>query len=64
MFLKGFNEEERVKLGMVMGLCLANGLGNPSCLVALFDDHLVKEGTSTVRIKQIQIFEMDFLVEV
>jgi hypothetical protein len=44
MFLKGFNEEERQKLGKIIGLCLANGLGNPACLSATFDDHLVKEG--------------------
>jgi len=44
MFLKGFNEEERQKLGKIVGVCLSNCLGNPSCLCALFDDHLVKEG--------------------
>lgn len=46
MFLKGFNEEEREKLAMVVGICLANGLGTPACLIALYDDHLVKEGLS------------------
>lgn len=46
MFLKGFNEEERQKLAKIVGVCLSNGLGNPSCLCALFDDHLVKEGLS------------------
>lgn len=44
MFLKGFGEEERKKLATVMGMCLANGLGNPTCLNVLFEDHLVKEG--------------------
>jgi len=44
VFLKGFEESERKKLGTVVGICLANGLGNPTCLNALFEDHLVKEG--------------------
>lgn len=44
MFLKGFEEAERKKLATVMGISLANGLGNPVCLNALFEDHLVKEG--------------------
>lgn len=44
MFMKGFSEDERQKLGMVIGVCLANNLGNPTCLTKLFDDHLVKDG--------------------
>ena len=44
MFLKGFSEEERHKLATVMGICLSNNLGNPECLSALFEEHLVKEG--------------------
>ena len=46
MFLKGFEEGERKKLATVLGLCLANGLGNPACLTILFEEHLVKEGIS------------------
>lgn len=45
-FLKGFGVEERQKLAIVVGICLANGLGNPSCLSALYEEHLVKEGLS------------------
>jgi len=52
MFLKGFTEEERSKLAKIVALCLANGLGDPSCLSLLYDDHLVKEGLS-----------LDFLTE-
>lgn len=44
MFMKGFSEDNRQKLGMVIGVCLANNLGNPTCLNKLFDDHLVKDG--------------------
>jgi len=44
MFLKGFGEEERKKLGLIVGILLANGLGNASCLAQLFEDHLVKDG--------------------
>jgi len=44
MFLKGFSAEERQKLATTVGICLSNGLGNPACLDALFEEHLVKEG--------------------
>ena len=44
MFLKGFREEERKKLAQLYGIFFSNGLGNPQCLNALFEDHLVKEG--------------------
>ena len=47
VFLKGFTQEEREKLAIALGICLANGLGNPTCLQALFEDHLVKDGTQT-----------------
>lgn len=46
LFLKGFSEQERAKLAKVVGICLANGLGSPTCLLPLFEDHLVKEGLS------------------
>ena len=61
MFLKGFNVEERQKLGKIVGVCLSNGLGNPSCLCALFDDHLVKEGkiaTTLIPDKWFKVSEM------
>lgn len=35
-----------MKLAKVVGICLANGLGSPNCLLPLFEDHLVKEGFS------------------
>lgn len=44
IFLKGFDQEQRQKLATVMGICFANGLGNATCLQALFEDHLVKDG--------------------
>lgn len=46
LFLKGFGEKERRRLGQVIGIALANGLGNAECLRRLFDEHLVKEGLS------------------
>lgn len=45
-FLKGFTAEERVKLAKVVGYCLANGLGNSTCISSLFEEHLVKDGLS------------------
>jgi len=45
-FLKGFNAEDRVKLAKVVAYCLANGLGSSSCIASLFEEHLVKDGTS------------------
>ncbi len=50
VFLKGFREEERKKLAQIYGIFFANPLqpsatlGNPQCLNAVFEDHLVKEG--------------------
>ena len=44
VFLKGFTEEDRTKRGPFIGVCLTNGLGEPTCLPALFEDHLVTEG--------------------
>lgn len=46
VFLKGFDEEQRRKLATVMGVCMAAGMGNASCLGILFEDHLVKDGLS------------------
>lgn len=46
VFQKGFQPEERQKLATVTGQILANGLATPRVLVALFQDHLVKEGLS------------------
>ena len=38
--------EEREKLGIMLGICLANGLGDPICLPVLLEEHLVKESLS------------------
>ena len=46
VFLKGFDEEQRRKLATVMGVCMAAGMGNATCLGILFEDHLVKDGES------------------
>ncbi|XP_014663339.1 PREDICTED: basic leucine zipper and W2 domain-containing protein 1-A-like [Priapulus caudatus] len=44
LFLKGFTPEERNKLAIIMGLFLASGQVVPTCLPALKQDALVKEG--------------------
>jgi len=44
--LKGFNETERQRLAQIVGITLANGLGSPTCLTTLFEEHLVKDGLS------------------
>ena len=44
LFLRGFSAQERQKLAHLMGISLASGLGNASCLNTLFEEHLVKEG--------------------
>jgi hypothetical protein len=46
LFLKGFNEAERERLAKVIGICLSNSLGSSSCLLTLFEQHLVKDGLS------------------
>lgn len=46
LFLKGFSESERNKLAMLTGILLANGSLSASILGSLFNDNLVKEGTS------------------
>ena len=46
LFLKGFTIEEREKLGTILGICLANGLGESTCLPVLLEEHLVKDGLS------------------
>jgi hypothetical protein len=46
MFLKGFNETERRRLAQIVGICLSNSLGSPTCLLTLFEEHLVKDGLS------------------
>jgi hypothetical protein len=46
LFLKGFDENQRRKLARIIGIFLANGLGNAECLSQLFQDHLVKDGLS------------------
>jgi hypothetical protein len=49
LFLKGFSESERNKLAMLTGILLANGSISASILGSLFNDNLVKEGTSDTR---------------
>lgn len=46
LFLKGFTESERTKLAMLTGILLANGNISASILRSLFNENLVKEGTS------------------
>lgn len=46
LFLKGFTESERTKLAMLTGILLANGDISASILSSLFNENLVKEGTS------------------
>jgi hypothetical protein len=48
VFQRGFKDEERTKLAIVTGQILANNLASPRVLEALFEDHLTKEGQSTV----------------
>jgi hypothetical protein len=43
-FIKFFSPEQKEKLATSIGICLANNLGNPSCLQVLFEDHLIKDG--------------------
>lgn len=46
LFLKGFTESERNKLAMLTGILLANGNLSAAILSSLFNENLVKEGTS------------------
>lgn len=46
LFLKGFTESDRTKLAMLTGILLANGNISASILSSLFNENLVKEGTS------------------
>lgn len=46
LFLKGFTESDRTKLAMLTGILLANGNISASILNSLFNENLVKEGTS------------------
>lgn len=46
LFLKGFTESDRSKLAMLTGILLANGNISASILSSLFNENLVKEGTS------------------
>lgn len=46
LFLKGFTESERKKLGMLTGILLANCDISASTLNSLFNENLVKEGVS------------------
>ncbi|KAI0212583.1 hypothetical protein LSAT2_002471, partial [Lamellibrachia satsuma] len=60
-FLKGFTEENRTKLGTVIGICVANGLGEPTCLPAVFKEHLLKESElprSATRLQSALLFPL------
>lgn len=46
LFLKGFTESDRTKLAMLTGILLANGNISAAILSSLFNENLVKEGTS------------------
>lgn len=48
VFLKGFKENEQQKLAIILGIIFANGFCKPQVLTALFEDHLVKEGNSSL----------------
>ena len=56
-----FTEENRTKLGTVIGICLANGLGEPTCLPAVFKEHLLKESElprSVTRLQSALLFPL------
>ncbi|XP_071450900.1 protein krasavietz [Hetaerina americana] len=53
VYIKGFGEEERIKLGRMTALWILNGSVPPSVLLVLINEHLVKDGLA-----------LDFLLEV
>ncbi|KAK7586060.1 hypothetical protein V9T40_003936 [Parthenolecanium corni] len=53
MFVKGFNESERIKLARMTALWIANGSIQPQVLTVLLNEHLVKDSLA-----------LDFLIEV
>lgn len=53
VFIKGFNEEERIKLARMTALWICNGSVPPTTLQVLINEHLVKD-----------CLALDFLLEV
>jgi len=53
VFIKGFNEQERIKLARMTALWISNGSVPPSVLQVLINEHLVKDNIA-----------LDFLIEV
>lgn len=45
-YLKGFSAEQKRKLAELFVISFSNSLASPSCLLALFEDYLVKDGLS------------------
>lgn len=43
-YLKGFSQEQKRRLAELFVISFANGLASPTCLLALFEDYLVKDG--------------------
>lgn len=62
LFLKGFQEEERNKLAVVVGFLLANGMAPANVLTNLFNESLVKSGLAiqfVTRMFQVWLKERD-----
>ncbi|KAL1461921.1 hypothetical protein WDU94_013783 [Cyamophila willieti] len=53
IFIKGFNESERIKLARMTALWICNGAVPPTVLQVLINEHLIKDGIA-----------LDFLIEV
>lgn len=56
LFLKGFTDSERTKLAMLTGILLANGNISASILSSLYNENIVKEGTSLSASQYFQFF--------
>ncbi|KAK3105824.1 hypothetical protein FSP39_006544 [Pinctada imbricata] len=46
LFMKGFSNENREKLAIIVGIFLANAFCSAKVLTGIFEEHLVKEGIS------------------
>ena len=44
LFMKGFTNEQREKLAIIVGIFLANGFCSAKVLAGIYEEHLVKEG--------------------
>lgn len=53
VFIKGFNEQERIKLARMTALWISNGSVPPTVLQVLINEHLVKDNLA-----------LEFLVEI